>query len=405
MKIPHFLHFIDLYPCSHDKFNTKILDTHSWAWFLSLFFLLSCTTPTPPIHSQDSPPLDFTFIKGADVSYIPELEDLNVSFTRNNEELDLVTIYRRAGFNWMRLRLWNNPASPKGYNGLERTLGLAKRIKATGMKLLLDFHYSDTWADPENQEKPQTWGGLSPSDLTQTIRTFTKETIARFKSEGVLPDMVQLGNEIASGILWPTGAVGGINETNTQWENLGNLLKAARLGVSDALAPGDQVKIMIHTQSGADLGMQTWFFDRLTAQGVTYDVIGLSYYPFWSDQPQGKSLADLAILWTTLANKYQKPVILAETAYPWTLEGKDSQNNFVWQDSQLIQNYPATPEGQKNYLTQLSQTMKNLNFSGAKGWFYWAPDSVAAPGFPTSWENLTLFDFEMKSLPGLEAGF
>lgn len=364
--------------------------------------LAGCFSPASPTPPEPYPALDFSVIKGADISYVPELEALGATFSHKGYQENLVSMYRRAGFNWIRLRVWNSPAAPHYYNGLTKVVALAKRAKNLGLKVLVDFHYSDTWADPGNQSKPATWSGLSLTDLKTALQDYTRTSLEQFATAGVQLDMVQIGNEIGSGFLWPTGDLRGANDTAGQWQNFADLLAAARAGVTQAVGTGPAIPVMIHVQSGADQAMLTWFFDKLTAKGVNFDLIGLSYYPFWSNASTGRDWTQLTTLWNLLWTKYAKPVILAEVAYPWSLTNYDSTNNFVWQNSDLAAGYPATPAGQALWLKDATQAVRNLNQTGERGWFWWAPEWVSVPGLSSSWDNLTLFDNYRQSLPGLE---
>ncbi len=193
--------------------------------------------------------------------------------------------------------------------------------------------------------------------------------------------MVQIGNEITGGMLWPDGKLNG----STGWSNFAALLKAGIRGVKDI---DTTVHIMIHIDKGGDNSASRWFFDNLTAQGVNFDVIGLSYYPWW----QG-TLPELQSNVNDLASRYNKKIVVAETAYPWTLSWNDNVPNIVGDSSQLLPEYPATVDGQRNFLNGLIQTVLNIPNNKGMGFFYWEPDWISAPQLGSSWENLALFDF------------
>ncbi|VTN68518.1 galactosidase [Klebsiella pneumoniae] len=195
------------------------------------------------------------FIKGADISTLLDAEKHGATFyDQNNQRKDPIAILKENGVNYVRLRLWVDPqsASGEGYGGgnndLATTLALAKRAKAQGMKLLLDFHYSDFWTDPGKQFKPKAWEKLDYPQLKTAIHDYTRDTIARFKQAGVLPDMVQIGNEINGGILWPEGKSWG--QGGGEFDRLAGLLNAAIAGLKENLRQGEQVKIMLHLAEG-----------------------------------------------------------------------------------------------------------------------------------------------------------
>jgi len=335
------------------------------------------------------------FIKGVDISYIPQIEDLGGAYYLNGIQTDPFEIFSQNEINYIRLRLWHTPEN--GYYGLERTLEMAARIKQSGSKFLLNFHYSDTWADPGNQEKPAEWDTLSYQELLDSIYAYTFNVIQAFDAIGALPDMVQLGNEIISGFLWPDGRIGGSFDNPIQWTQFTNLLKAARNAVVDA-APDTTIPIMIHIDRGGDNNGSRWFFNNLISNEVPFDIIGQSFYPWWHgtlDQ-LSQNLNDLAV-------RYNKDIIIAEVAYPWTLQSYDNFNNFVWNTSQLHEGYSATTEDQFNFLYDLIQIVKDVPGNRGIGIFYWAPEYISVQPIGSPWENLTLFDFEGEALSSLNA--
>ncbi len=337
--------------------------------FFVAIFLFHCVA-----DAQDS-----TFIRGADISAAPQIENAGGVWKLNGSPHDLLDIFKQSGANYIRLRLWHSPSD--GYCGLDSTTAFAEKAKARGFKFLLDIHYSDTWADPGHQTKPAAWANLSFTDLTDSVYSYTKNVISVLKNHNAIPDMVQIGNEITGGMLWPDGKLNG----STGWSNFAALLKAGIRGVKDI---DTTVHIMIHIDKGGDNSASRWFFDNLTAQGVNFDVIGLSYYPWW----QG-TLPELQSNVNDLASRYNKKIVVAETAYPWTLSWNDNVPNIVGDSSQLLPEYPATVDGQRNFLNGLIQTVLNIPNNKGMGFFYWEPDWISAPQLGSSWENLALFDF------------
>ncbi|MGZ5190453.1 MAG: glycosyl hydrolase 53 family protein, partial [Flavisolibacter sp.] len=240
---------------------------------------------------------------GADISFLPQLEARGMKFSDKGVQKDAIEILKDHGFNYVRLRIFNEPArdsgySPKkGYCDLEHTKQMAKRVKAAGMKLLLDFHYSDYWADPEKQYKPEAWKGLSFSLLKDSVYTYTKKVIEELKAQGTVPDMVQIGNEINHGMIWPDGHIGNL-------DNLADLIQSGIKGVYDVDA---KVPIMLHIALGGQHDESIFFFDNIISRGIQFDVIGMSYYPKWHG-----TLDDLRDNLTSMAKRYEQDIILVE---------------------------------------------------------------------------------------------
>lgn len=240
---------------------------------------------------------------GADISWAPSQEDRGTKFSDQGVEKDVLEILADHKFNWVRLRLFVDPKAENGYSrqgycGLEQTLAMAKRVEAAGMKLLLDFHYSDTWADPGKQFTPASWKGLSDDEIADKIYEYTNSVIKRFAAEGVTPEMVQIGNEIHNGLLWPQGRIKDSPDT------FGTLLRRASEAVREA---DPSIKIMVHPALGGDNGRSVRFFDLVLSHDVVFDVIGQSYYP----QHHG-TLEQLENNLTDLAKRYRKPIVVVE---------------------------------------------------------------------------------------------
>ena len=246
------------------------------------------------------------FLKGMDISFTNEIEAGGGSYFENGEQRDILDILQRSGVNSIRLRIWNDPAG--GYCNLERTLAMAKRIKSRGLHFLLDFHYSDRWADPANQWKPKAWEDLNFDGLLEAVRGYTHEVLSALAEQGTLPDMVQVGNEITPGMLWDDGKVDGEYDTDDQWEKLTGLVKA---GVSAVRAADPGIELMIHIDRGGDWPSTLKFLEHFERHEVDFDVIGQSFYPWWHG-----TLRDLGDNLTATADRFGKPIIVVETAYP-----------------------------------------------------------------------------------------
>ncbi len=343
-----------------------------------------------PIARSELPP----FIRGVDLSFLPQLEAQGVVFRANDEPGDLFDLLASNGVNLVRLRLWHAPAD--GWNNITNTISMAHRIKDAGMSFLLDIHYSDVWADPGQQLKPAAWAALSYTSLLAEVRGYTENVITQLSAQGVLPDAVQVGNEITAGFLWGEGRIGGGYDTN--WTRFAELLKAGITGVTNALGASENVSIILHIDRGGDNAGSRSFFDAIIAHGVPFDIVGLSYYPWWHG-----SLQNLASNVNDLAARYGKDILVMETAYPWTLDWSDATHNVVGLPSQLEPGFPAEPRGQTEFICAVRNIMAAVPESRGRGFCYWAPDYVAAGGSGSSWENLTLFDFQTNLLSGAQA--
>lgn len=349
----------------------------SWSFFS---FLLACAAPLTaqsPASStaphEAAAPHSAYFIAGADVSFLRDLESKGVVFKDDGKAAPGLEILRNHGYNWIRLRIMNEPTPLP--NTLAYTLAEAKAAKALGFRLLLDFHYSDDWADPQHEMTPKVWAKLPHSDLVKAVFNFSRDTITTFRQEGVIPDMVQVGNEVTVGMLWPDGKL------PDRWEQLGELLTAGVRGVEAGKGDLPRPAIMIHIDRGGDIENTKWFFDNLILNHVPFDVIGQSYYPWW----QG-SLDDLRKNLAFMATRYKKPIIVAETAYDW----RDSEDF-----SGRKREFPETPEGQRAFLSALVEVVKNTSGGLGKGVFWWEPMAegpIAKRG---------LFDDEHNALPAI----
>jgi arabinogalactan endo-1,4-beta-galactosidase len=349
-------------------------------YWLGVFFLIICSCQ----KTKDTVPSTTTpdnFIRGADLSLIPEIEATSSPYiSADNKPGDCLSILKAAGCNTVRLRLWYNPAN--NHSTLNEVAVFSEKIKSQHLKVLLCIHYSDTWADPGQQTPPIAWKDLGSQPLIDSVYQYTSRVVSIIQ-----PDYVQIGNEINNGFLWESGR---INNSVTFLELLKSGIKAVR--DHDA-----NTKIMLHyagTNGAVD------FFTLLKNNSVDYDLAGLSYYPIW----HGKSLDLVQNVLTEINALTQKPVLIAETAYPFTLAYNDYTNNILGLSSQIIPGYPATPTGQLSYMQALITRIK-VTPNGA-GFIYWGGEWIAYKGTTSTsgspWENQALFDFNNKSLPVME---
>lgn len=291
---------------------------------------------------------------GADVSFLAKCEQDGVVFKQNGQPVDVLALLREHHYNWVRLRIFHDPAAApdKLPNDLNYTLALARRAKALGFQLLLDFHYSDSWADPGKQSTPAAWAALKHKQLVRQVFAYTRDTIAAFGQQGVMPDMVQVGNEVTNGMLWPDGKL------PDNWDNFADLLKAGIAGVDAGGGPEPRPRIMIHIERSGDYAAAVGFLDNLIAHHVAFDVIGLSYYPFWHGRMETLrgNLHDLAL-------RYRRPIVVVETAFNWTpgrTAGKSAE-------------FPESPEGQLEFLRAVDAAVRAVPNGLGQGVFWWEP--------------------------------
>jgi len=330
--------------------------------------------------------------RGADVSALERIEQAGGTFRSGGQPGDAIAILRAKGVNLFRLRLFVRPNyQDVQVNDLAYTIRLAQRIRAAGGALLLDLHYSDTWADPGHQTTPAAWQGIGIDSLVTVVETYTAAAVDSLRESAMLPRMVQIGNEVDHGMLWPIGQVTGTGgDTLAQWDRFTRLLKAAAEGVRDALRPGDSVAIVIHYSRGADAGATRWFFDHIEAAGVPYDVIGLSYYPWWHG-----TYGALSSNLNAAAARYHRPVMVVETSYPWRAGGWEG----MVVDTSAMQ-WPATPLGQDRFLCTLIGAVASVPGNAGAGVVWWYPEAIAVPGLSV-WGggSLALFDSTTDILP------
>ncbi len=346
-------------------------------YFLIVFIQLSCSKKSELVQLNQP---DF-FIKGADCSFLPEIESSQTLFyDSNNQAKNLLQILKDYGCNTIRLRLWKNPSNE--HSGFAEVRDLSKRIKTLNMKVYLTVHYSDTWADPANQNIPNAWSHLNFQQLKDSVYDYTEYII-----KSIQPDYIQIGNEINNGFLWPKGHV----QNNSQFLDL---IDTASLAIR---RNSTSSKIIIHFagQNGA-----VNFFQNL--KNTNYDYIGISYYPKW----HGKNLTNLSHCMDSLGLIFNKPVLIAETAYPFSLGYNDWTNNVIGSNDEIIYpEYPATEIGQKEFLIKIIDLNKRSN-KGC-GVCYWGAEWVSYKGTQatdgSSWENQALFDFQNKAVPALNA--
>ena len=346
-----------------------------------IFFLLvftSCHKDNTNVPAEEDK--NSQFISAVDISSFPEISSANpIFYDLEGEQKDFLEIIKENGVNTIRLRLWVNPENE--HSGYKEVIRFSKTLKSYGFKTWLTLHYSDTWADPAHQVTPITWQNINFSDLKDSVYNYTKKVM-----EDMAPNYIQIGNEINTGFLHPSGHMSSNNQ---------QFIELINSGVDAVRSNSDQTKIILHYAGieGAD-----WFFKQVTE--IDYDLIGLSYYPIW----HGKSLSNLKAKIQDLSETYNKDIVIAETAYPFTLNWNDWTNNIVGLEEQLIlPEYPADPEGQRKFIKEIINLTKSIEHGA--GFCYWGAELIAWKGNQavdaSPWENQALFDFGNKALPVL----
>ena len=359
------------------------------------------------------------FVKGMDLSTLLELERCGAKYYDNGEERDLLAIMKSYDVDTIRIRLWNDPWSETGEsygageNDLKTSLEIAKRVTAAGFGVLLNFHYSDFWADPGKQIKPKAWADYGVKELEQAVYDYTLESMRTFLDAGVNITMVQVGNELSNGLLWPEGKV-------PNYDNIATFVNAGIRAVRKADAA---IPVMIHLDNGGNNALYREWFDNFTKRGEDFEIIGLSYYPFWHG-----SLQMLNDNMNDIAERYGKDLVIAEVSMGYTME--DYKNYEKLSDEErkgyatrpaLVEKieYPMTVQGQYDFMEDFLNRISHIDGGKGKGFFYWEPAWIPVPGSgwatPASlkyiqdpgpcgneWANQALFDYEGNALPTLK---
>lgn len=359
------------------------------------------------------------FIKGMDLSTLAELEKLGAKYYDNNEETDILEIMKRYDVDTIRLRLWNDPYSEKGEpygagtNDLNTTLAIAKKVTDAGMGVLLNYHYSDFWADPGKQIKPKAWKDYGVKELEKAVYEYTRDTMQVFKEQGVNLTMVQVGNELTNGLLWPEGQ-------KPEYDNIALFINA---GIRGVRAVDGDVPIMIHLDNGGNNELYRTWFDEFMKRGEEFQYIGLSYYPFWHG-----TLDMLEYNMNDIAERYDKDLIIAEVSMGYTMEDYASYEGMKPEERKgyatkpsLVEKleYPMTKEGQADFMKDILIRLQNVKGGHGCGFFYWEPAWIPVPGSgwatPASlkymndpgpcgneWANQALFDYDGNVNPAFE---
>lgn len=356
--------------------------------------LLALAAPAPGAARPLAPVPRGGVYLGADLSYVNEMDDCGAVFRDHGRRVDPFRLMKARGGNVVRVRIWNDARWTR-YSNLADVIRSARRARAAGEQLLLDFHYSDDWADGDKQVAPRAWAGLDTAGQARALYDYTRMVLGALDRRGLMPQMVQVGNETNPALL------GGSKDQPIEWTRNAVLINAGIRAVRDAARAGHarfRPRIMLHIAQPENV--EPWLA-AATAAGVTdYDQIGISYYRKWSS----RTMAELGETIARLRAAYRREVMVVETAYPFTLDGADASPNLLGMDS-LIAGYPATPRGQRDYLVDLTRIVVGR---GGNGVVYWEPAWVSTRcktrwGTGSSWENAAWFDLRRhEALPALE---
>lgn len=353
--------------------NNRASIIRGFFYGLALVLFIQCTKTAIP--TTITPINKLPFIQALDLSESIAIQQYNVTFKDSlSKPINLLQFAQQQGINTIRLRVFKGgpQTSPQHWS---QVAAFAEVVQSYGLRIWLTVHYSDTWADPAHQSPPESWKNLTSEQLTDSATQFTKLLV-----EQIQPDIYQIGNEINPGILLPYGSI----EKHYFTELINSCAAVIR-------AHSPETQIMLHCAGHKNA---LWFYNQCSA--IDYDYIGVSHYPMW----HGFSLDSLQETLQMLQNTFNKPVLIAETAYPFTLGYNDFTNNIVGLENQLMPEFKATPIGQLRYLQELQSKLKAAS---AKGWCYWAADWVAYKGDTATngspWENQALFDFSNEALP------
>ncbi|TDD94703.1 glycoside hydrolase family 53 protein [Flavobacterium cellulosilyticum] len=325
-------------------------------------FVFSCASIAQN-HKTASKP--FVFSKGADVGWLPQMEATGYTFfDQDGSQKDCLQLLKDRGINTIRLRVWVNPNDDKisGHCSKAETVTMALRAQKMGMRIMIDFHYSDSWADPGKQKKPAAWENHSFEELLKDVYDHTYDVLLALKSAGVTPEWVQVGNEIPGGMLWPEGST-------SNWSQLAQLLNK---GYEATKAINASIKVIVHVDEGNNSAKFRWFFDIAKANNVKYDVIGLSYYPFWIKSDYTSTIIDLENNLKDMASRYGKEVMVVEVGGDYTLV----QNTY-------------------DMLVAVIAAVKNVPNNKGLGVIYWEPEGEK------SWSRYQLNAWQSDGKPSL----
>ena len=349
-------------------------------------------TGAPPAGGAVTP-----LLRGADLSFTLQEEARGATFGDRGRTGPVEHLLADRGANVVRLRVWVDALA--GHSDLGSALVLARRARDAGMQLLLDLHYSDTWADKANQPTPAAWAGRDLASLAETVRAYTRECLQAFAAQDTPVDLIQIGNEVTSGMLWPAGQV--YRDGREHWADFVTLLQAGLRGAHEGGSAA--LRTVIHIDRGGDNGGARYFYDHILNRDVDFDVLALSYYPFWHGP-----LAALQSNLDDLTARYDKDVLVIETSYPWIIPEGDTSGYFVGRTEQLPEpeRFPPSPAGQAAYFEALRAVLQQVPRGRGLGYLAWEPAWLPGTGWnggdSNPYGNLTMFDWHGVGLPSLD---
>jgi arabinogalactan endo-1,4-beta-galactosidase len=334
-------------------------------------------------------------LRGADISTLKKNVDFGAVYRdAGGRRADPFALLAAGGVNAARLKVWVNPAD--GYNSKATVLPMAARARAAGMKLFVDLHYSDAWADPGKQNKPAAWASLPFPQLRDAVYGHTADVLGALRAQGTPADLVQIGNEINGGMLWPDG----------RWDNWPQLAALLTAGSTAARSVSPAARVVLHLAEGGNNSQHRWWFDNAVSYGVPFDVIAVSHYLYWHG-----TAASLATNLADLSARYGRDVIVAETAYGFTTAEDDHEPQIFNASLAATAGIPASPAGQVTAFRRVCDVVTGVPNARGIGVFYWEPTWTAVrgagwdPANPASgdgWENQAWFDFNDRALPALQ---
>ncbi len=364
------------------------------------------------------------FIKGMDLSTMLELEECGAKYYVDGKEMDILDIMKLNDIDTIRLRIWNDPKSPEGEpygagnNDLEAAIEMGKRITEAGLGVLINFHYSDFWADPGKQYKPKAWEGYGVAELEKAVYDFTKASMEKILAAGVNVTLIQVGNELSNGLLWPEGQLW--DKEKGEIDNYENVAKFVNAGIRACREVKADIPIMIHLDNGGNNDLYRRWFGHYIPQAEDFEYIGLSYYPFWHGR-----LDQLEYNMNDIAKEFGKELIIAEVSMGFTMEDykdyeklTDEERKGYATRAHLIDHidYPMTVQGQIDFTKDFLNRVANVCDNKGCGFFWWEPAWIPVPGSgwatPASleyihdvgpcgneWANQALFDYKGNALP------
>ena len=353
---------------------------------------LSALTSLPELHASKPRSLR----NGADISWLPDVEAAGGKFfDAKGQRIDAIALLKQSGAKVGRIRVFVNPQTENG--SLKRAIGLAKRLKANKIEICIDLHFSDTWADPGNQATPAGWSN-EIDKLEEEVYEYTQKTLKKFVGSGVTPDWVQIGNEVAGGFLWPIGRIS--SNDAIQWQNFVRLQNSGARALRDVLPKALSI---VHLECGGDHQRVQWWLNNARVYGLdNFDVLGLSYYSQWNG-----SLDQLSKTLNVVSSEFKKPVVIAETAYPWT--SQRFGNDVIDTEKAPLVGHPLTKYGQRKFVLSLENLLRQQAGNRGLGLWWWEPmaiqvlDSSGAITWKGGMANSALVDSQGRALPALNA--